>query len=117
LIIRTAVLEGSVAEPDRANFDRQMAVDVLQAIATYPGLHQVRLRRPAETEAGAPAIYVQFDLYFPTLDAMHAALASDVRLRVREKIAAVMPLFKGRVYHLIMEEGAAVPGRSGGVAG
>jgi hypothetical protein len=110
LIIRTAVLEGSVAEADRALFDRQMAQDVLQAIATYPGLQQVRLRRPAETEAGAPAIYVQFDLYFATLDAMHTALASDVRMKVRETIAAVMPLFKGRVYHLIMEEGAAVAG-------
>ena len=113
MIIRSAVLEGSVAEADRDAFDRQMGETVLQAIATYPGLHEVRLRKPAETEAGAPAVYIQFDLYFPDLAAMHAALASPVRLQVREVIAAVMPLFKGRVYHLVMAEGDAVrPSRS-----
>ena len=81
---------------------------VLQAIATYPGLREVRLRKPAEAEPGAPAVYVQFDLYFDDLPAMHAALASPVRQEVRETIAAVMPLFKGRVYHLVMQEGEPV---------
>ncbi len=111
MIIRTAVLEGSVDDADRETFDRHMAETVLQAIATYPGLIEVRLRRPAETEPGAPPVYVQFDLTFESLATMHAALASEVRLKVRETIAAVMPLFKGRVYHLIMDEGAAVRGR------
>ena len=108
MIIRSAMLEGDVAEADRPAFDRQMEVTVLQAIATYPGLREVRLRKPAEAEAGAPAIYVQFDLYFDDLAAMHAALASPVRHQVRETIAAVMPMFKGRVYHLVMREGAPV---------
>jgi antibiotic biosynthesis monooxygenase (ABM) superfamily enzyme len=107
MIIRTAVLEGSVAAADRAGFDRQMNEDVLQAIATYPGIRDVRIRWPAESEAGAPDIYVLFDLYFDSLEAMHAALASPVRHQVREKIGAVMPAFKGRVYHLVLEERAA----------
>lgn len=110
MIIRSAILEGSVPEADRDAFDAQMAGTVLNAIATYPGLRQVRMRKPAEAEAGAPAVYVQFDLYFDSLAAMHAALDTPVRRQVRDTIAAVMPLFKGRVYHLIMEEGAAVPG-------
>lgn len=110
MIIRSAVLEGRVAEPDRAAFDRQMGETVLAAIATYPGLRDVRLRRPAETEAGAPAVYMQFDLRFDSLEAMHAALATPTRQQVRETIAAAMPLFEGRVYHLIMEEGEPVPG-------
>ena len=108
MIIRSAVMEGSVPEADRAAFDAQMEVTVLQAIATYPGIREVRLRKPAETEAGAPAVYMQFDLYFDSLAAMHAALATPVRHQVRETIAAVMPLFKGRVYHLVMEEGLPV---------
>ncbi len=106
MIIRTAVLEGSVAEADRARFDRQMSETVLAAIATYPGIRDVRLRKPVETEPGAPAIYVTFDLYFDSLEAMHAALASPVRQQVRETIGAVMPMFTGRVYHLISEEQA-----------
>jgi hypothetical protein len=107
MIIRSAVLEGSVAEADRATFDRQMNETVLAAIGTYPGIREVRLRRPVESEAGAPPVYVIFDLHFDTLAAMHAALASPVRQRVRETIAAVMPLFNGRVYHLVMEESGA----------
>ncbi len=110
MIIRTAVLEGTVAEADRETFDRQMEQTVLQAIATYPRIREVRLRRPVETEAGAPSVYIQFDLHFDTLEDMHAALASEVRLKVRKTIGAVMPLFSGRVYHLIMEEGVPLRG-------
>ena len=58
-----------------------------------------------EQEAGAPAIYMVFDLYFTDLAAMHAALASDTRQQVRSKIAEAMPRFQGKVYHLIMQEG------------
>ena len=110
MIIRSAILEGSVPEADRAAFDAQMAGTVLNAIATYPGLREVRLRKPAEAEAGAPPVYVQFDLYFDSLATMHAALDTPVRHQVRETIAAVMPLFQGRVYPLVMEEAASVPG-------
>lgn len=105
MIIRSAVLEGTVAEADRAGFDAHMQTSVLQAIGTYPGIVEVRLRRPVEQEAGAPAIYMVFDLYFADLAAMHAALASDTRQQVRAKIAEAMPRFQGKVYHLIMQEG------------
>lgn len=108
MIVRTAVLEGSVPEVDRAAFDQQMQGVVLDAIAAYPGIRDVRLRRPAETEAEAPAVYMQFDLYFDSLEAMRAALASPARLKVRDTLGAVMKVFDGRVYHLIMEEGAPV---------
>ena len=74
--------------------------------AAIPVSAEVRLRWPAESEAGAPAIYVVFDLYFDDLAAMHAALASPVRQQVRESLGAVMGKFDGRVYHLVLEERA-----------
>ena len=104
MIIRSAVLEGSVPAADRAAFDRHMQTKVRAAIATYPGITEVRLRWPAETEAGAPPIHVIFDLYFPDLATMHAALASETRQQVRAMIAEAMPMFHGRVYHLIMRQ-------------
>lgn len=107
MIIRSAVLEGHVADADRAEFDRRMAVDVRNAIARYPGLRDVRLRWPAETEVGAPPVYVIFDLYFDDLAAMRAALASPVRQEVRAEIGEAMRAFKGKVYHLVLEERAA----------
>ena len=109
MIIRSAVLEGRVAEADRADFDRHMEVTVRAAIARYPGIRAVRLRRPVETEAGAPPVYLIFDLHFDSLDAMHAALASPVRQEVRAQIAAVMSVFDGRVYHLVLAESTAAP--------
>jgi len=106
MIVRSAVLEGSVAPADREGFDRHMATTVLSAIGRYPGIREVRLRRPVEAEAGAPSVYMIFDLYFDDLAAMHAALASPIRQEVRTQIAAVMSVFSGKVYHLVMEEAA-----------
>jgi hypothetical protein len=110
VIIRSAVLEGVVAEADQDAFDQQMINAVLPAIATYPGIREVRLRRPVETEPGAPSVYMVFDLYFETLEAMHAALASPVRAIVREQIGKAMSAFSGKVYHLVLEEGSAIRG-------
>lgn len=104
MIIRSAVLEGTVAEADRAAFDRHMSQTVLAEIGRYPGIRQVKLRRPVEQEAGAPPVYMIFDLYFDDLAAMHAALASPVRAQVRETIGQGMGMFQGKVYHLILEE-------------
>ncbi|MDB5601585.1 MAG: hypothetical protein JWN71_3629 [Xanthobacteraceae bacterium] len=104
MIVRSAYLEGTVAEQDRAQFDRQMRTDVVAAIGTYPGIRAVKLRRVAEIDDGAPPIYMVFDLYFDSLADMHAALASETRQAVRQQIGAAMPLFKGRVYHVVYEE-------------
>lgn len=104
MIIRSAVLEGEVPEADRARFNREMRETVRPAILRYPGIRACKLRWPAEQEAGAPPVYIVFDLYFDSLDAMHAALASEIRQEVRRQLGTIMPLFKGRVYHLVLQE-------------
>ena len=81
MIIRSAVLEGDVPEADRAHFDRQMVETVLPAIRRYPGIRDVTIRWRAEQEDGAPPVYLTIDLVFGSLEAMHAALASDIRTR------------------------------------
>lgn len=104
MIIRSAVLEGDVPQADRSHFDRQMVETVLPAIRRYPGIRDVTLRWRAEQEDGAPPIYLTFDLAFDSLEAMHAALASDIRQEVRAQLGTIMPLFEGRVYHLILRQ-------------
>lgn len=104
MIIRSAVLEGEVAPADRAHFDSQMVETVRPAILRYPGIRDCKLRWMAEQEAGAPPVHVIFDLYFDSLEAMHQALASEIRQEVRQQLGTIMPLFKGRVYHLVMRE-------------
>jgi len=106
MIVRSAVLEGQVEEADRERFDRNMRANVIPAIRTYPGIRDVRLRRMAEQEEGAPPVYMTFDLYFDSVADMNAALASETRQLVRSKIAENMGPFKGRVYHLVLDEDA-----------
>lgn len=109
MIIRSAVMEGAPLDQDRSSFDRHMETTVLAAIASYPGIVKVVLRKPLEQETDAPPIYMVFDLYFPSLEAMHEALASPVRQAVREQLGQVMGGFKGKVYHLVMQESAIAP--------
>ncbi len=105
MIVRSAVLEGHVVPGREAAFDAVMAGDVLAAIRRYPGLVDVRLRRPVEREDGAPPVCMIFDLHFGSLDDMKAALASPTRQEVRSIIMAAMKDFQGKVYHLVLEEG------------
>jgi GntR family carbon starvation induced transcriptional regulator len=68
-----------------------------------------RQESPAVPPLGAPPIYMVFDLYFPSLQAMQDALASPVRQTVRTQLAQVMTGFQGKVYHLVMQESATIP--------
>jgi hypothetical protein len=104
VIVRSAFLEGSVAESDRAAFDLHMRDIVLPAIRAYPKLLDVRLRSLSRGEEGAPDVYMVFDLYFKTLQDMDDALKSSTRQAVRSVIAQGMSMFKGRVFHLVFEE-------------
>ena len=104
MIVRSAFLEGTVAPQDRARFDAHMRDVVVPLIGTYPGIRGVTLRRTVERDAGAPPLYMAFDLVFDSLDAMHAALASDIRADVRRQLGEIMPLLQGRVYHVVSEE-------------
>jgi len=104
MIIRSAILEGVVADGDREAFDAYMRTEVLRALTLYPGILRAVLREPVERESGAPPIHMVFDLHFASLQAMHDALASPVRQQVRERMAPWMKRFQGRVYHLVTEE-------------
>jgi len=106
MIVRTAILEGTVAPADKVEFDQHMRTTVLSALARYPGLIKAVLREIAEADADAPEVYMAFDLYFNSLADMHAALASPVRQAVRAELGHIMPRFQGRVYHLVFEETA-----------
>ncbi len=104
MIVRSAFLEGTVAEADRAPFDRQMEGPVLDAIRSYPGIRAVKLRRTVQRDDGSPPNYMVFDLYFDDIAAMDAALASPIRQAVRQQIALAMGAFQGRVYHQVFSE-------------
>lgn len=103
MIIRSALLLGRVAPEDQPAFDRHMRETVVAEILTYPGIRRVTLRKLAQTDAGAKAAYMQFDLFFDSLAAMDTALASPVRQAVQARIKAGMGPFTGRVIHVVSD--------------
>ena len=58
MIVRSAFLEGTVAEADRVAFDAQLAGPVVDAIRTYPGILDVQLRRLVQAETLAEFVRV-----------------------------------------------------------
>jgi predicted transcriptional regulator len=105
MIVRSAYLEGTVAETDRASFEFGCQ-RVVEAIRAYPRIHDVRLRYKVRSEENAPPVCAIFDLYFGSLEDMDAALASETRQLVRSTIAEAISMFRGRVYHLVLDEDA-----------
>lgn len=103
MIIRSAILEGTVPTVKQASFDAYMKDTVVPAIQTYPGIRDVALKRTVQSDDTAPPVYMVFDLKFDDLAAMNAALASETRKLVRECIAKGMTDFEGRVYHVVYE--------------
>ncbi|SFJ59237.1 EthD family reductase [Aerobium aerolatum] len=103
MIIRSALLEGTVAVASQPEFDRHMRETVVREIMTYPGIRRVVLRKLVQADEGANAAYMQFDLYFDSIAAMDEALASPVRQAVQTRIKAGMGPFSGRVTHVVSE--------------
>ena len=101
MIIRSALLLGQVDPADQPAFDSYMRDTVVPAIATYPGIRAVSLRKTDHADPGAPPVYMQFDLRFDSLADMEAALASPVRDAVRDRIKAGMGPFRGTVTHVV----------------
>ncbi|WP_127561076.1 EthD family reductase [Nioella ostreopsis] len=103
MIIRSALLIGSVLPEDQAGFDAYMRDVVVPEIGTYPGIRDVTLRKLVTADNGAPPVYMQFDLLFDSLAEMDAALASPVRMAVRDRIKVGMAPFQGTVAHVVSE--------------
>lgn len=104
MIIRSAILEGGVAVEDQVSFDAYMRDIVTAEILKYPGIRGVTLRRHIESDPDAVQIYMQFDLFFDSLEDMKNALASPIRDTVRDRIKTGMGPFKGRVIHIVSEQ-------------
>ena len=103
MIIRSALLIGTVPEAEQPAFDAYMRDIVVTEIGTYPGIRAVTLRKTVQSDENAPPVYMQFDLLFDTLADMAAALASPVRTAVRDRIKAGMGSFQGIVTHLVSQ--------------
>lgn len=103
MIVRCAYFEGNVEEKDREKFSKTIVESVLPMMAKMPGVKEVRVRWSREIDEGAPAYFMVLEHFYDSLEALHSALESDVRQKVWAAQDPVMPLFKGRVFHINYE--------------
>jgi hypothetical protein len=98
--IRCAYFEGTVAPENRARFDGFMDDEIMPRLTRMPKVRAVRLLRGEAFQDGAPGIYQTIEQEYDSLADIEAALASEVRREMREKLAEVMGLFEGRIWHI-----------------
>ena len=98
--IRCAYFEGEVAPEMRARFDRFMDAEIMPRLTSMPKVRAVRLLRGEAFQDGAPGIYQTIEQEYDSIADIEAALASEVRREMRDKLTEIMPLFKGRIWHI-----------------
>ena len=98
--VRVAIFEGTVEAKDRPRFDAHVRDTVLPIIAGFPKIRSARCLKVAAVEDGGPPVYQIFELAFDNAEDCLAALASPGRAQSRAALAEIMPLFKGRIYHI-----------------
>ena len=99
--VRVAIFEGTVEAKDQPRFDAVVRDTVLPIIAGFPKIRSVRCLKIASVEDNGPPVYQIFELLFDSAEDCNAALASPNRAQSRAALAEIMPLFKGRIYHLM----------------
>jgi hypothetical protein len=95
--VRCAIFEGTVD-----GRTRRPSTFIADKVRRSGGLSKIRaaqvLRKSVE-DNGPPVCQV-FELQFDSAEDIAAALASPNRAKSRAALAEIMPLFKGRIYHV-----------------
>lgn len=103
MYVRCAFFEGTVDAQHRERFNSFINTELVPLLRQFPGLRDLRILRPEWSEDGAPQILLQTEMLFDSKEALERALDSDVRRKSREVAAEILPLFKGRLYHINYE--------------
>lgn len=100
MIVRTAYLEGEVSLQDVDRFDDFIATEVVPVMKRFPGVRSVRVMRGQTIEENGPALYMTFESAYDSVEAMNHAFSFPVRQELKTKMLEIMPLFKGRLFHI-----------------
>ncbi|TPE49531.1 hypothetical protein [Amaricoccus solimangrovi] len=103
MIVRQALFEGAIHPGREADFDAYIARDLLPLWRRFPGAREVRVLRERERDAGMPEVALALSMAFDDMDALRAALDSDVRHESREVTKGLLAMFDGRVRHHVFE--------------
>ncbi|WP_064685132.1 hypothetical protein [Rhizobium bangladeshense] len=103
MIIRYALFEGEI-HPGREEEFRAFVRERLVPLWTkFPGAEEIRILDGMERDEGAPVYAMALAIRYPDMDAVSAALRSDVRFESREVTGELLKLFTGKVHHHVFQ--------------
>lgn len=100
MFIRCGHFIGTVADQVRPRFDATLRDEILPLLRRLPKIVGARILWARDHEPNAPRLYATIELAFRSAEDLAAALASPAREAVRERFAALRPLFEGEVSHV-----------------
>ncbi len=103
MLTRVAIFEGAIkAGAEDAFF--QDVKDRLEPIwRSFPHVQDVRVLRVRQSDPGSVPTVMILEMDYPSMDAIHQSLASDIRTKAHATTLEVLKPFTGRFFHLVAE--------------
>ncbi|EJC72122.1 MULTISPECIES: hypothetical protein [Rhizobium] len=103
MIIRYALFEGEIHPGREEEFRAFVRQRLVPLWTKFPGAEEVRVLDGMERDEGAPVYAMALAIRYPDMDAVNAALRSDVRFESREVTGELLQLFTGKVHHHVFQ--------------
>ncbi|OWV78447.1 hypothetical protein ATY75_05585 [Rhizobium sp. N122] len=103
MIIRYALFEGEIHPGREEEFRAFVRKRLVPLWTKFPGAEEVRVLDGMERDDGAPVYAMALAIRYPDMDAVNAALRSDVRFESREVTGELLRLFTGKVHHHVFQ--------------
>jgi hypothetical protein len=99
MIIRYALFEGTIHDGKEDEFRAYVKEKLVPLWTKFPGAEEVRILDGVSRDDGAPEYAMALAIRYPDLEAVDAALKSDVRFQSRDVTGGLLEMFTGRVHH------------------
>ena len=100
MIVRTAYLQGEVKLEDQDRFDAFIAAQVVQLMKKFQDVRSVRVMRALSVEESGHPLYMTFESVYDSIESMEHAFTFPIRQELKTKMIQILPLFKGRLFHI-----------------
>ncbi|MBY5355994.1 hypothetical protein HFO94_21115 [Rhizobium leguminosarum] len=109
MIIRYALFEGEIHPGKEGEFREFVRQRLVPLWTKFPGAEEIRVLDGMERDEGAPIYAMALAIRYPDIDAVNAALLSDVRSESREVTGELLQLFTGKVHHHVFSANEYAP--------
>ncbi|MGR9286770.1 hypothetical protein [Rhizobium leguminosarum] len=109
MIIRYALFEGEIHPGKEGEFREFVRQRLVPLWTKFPGAEEIRVLDGMERDEGAPIYAMALAIRYPDMDAVNAALLSDVRSESREVTGELLQLFTGKVHHHVFAANEYAP--------